>query len=79
MSAQPRWDHTEAVARPTIARGLAPESERWPAIVLTAIALSSMAVGVIHISAAATLGKGSAQNVAFFGLAARPGLLPDAS
>jgi hypothetical protein len=38
--------------------------------VLTAIAFASVAVGVIHISAAATLGQGSAQNVAFFGLAA---------
>jgi hypothetical protein len=70
MSAQPRWDHTEPAPRPTVARRPTFESERAPAIVLTAIALASIAVGAIHISAAATLGQDSAQNVAFFGLAA---------
>src|SRR3954468_1307920 len=70
MSAQPRWDHTEPAPRPTVATGPAFESDRAPAIVLTAIALASIAVGAIHVSAAATLGQNSAQNVAFFGLAA---------
>jgi hypothetical protein len=70
MSAQPRWDHTEPAPRPTVARQPTIESRLAPAIVLTAIALASIAVGAIHISAAATLGQGSAQNTAFFGLAA---------
>jgi hypothetical protein len=70
MSAQPRWDHTEPVPRPTMARRPSPEPERGPAIVLTAIALSSIAVGAIHLAAAATLGRDSAQNLAFFGVVA---------
>ncbi len=70
MSAQPRWDHTGPASRPTMARVPTSVSERAPAIVLTAIGLASIAVGAIHISAAATLGQGSTQNTAFFGLAA---------
>ena len=70
MSAQPRWDHTEPAPRPIMATRAAPETERGPAMVLTAIALASVAVGSIHISAAATLGQGSGEVVAFFGLAA---------
>jgi hypothetical protein len=42
-----------------------------PARVLSAIALASIAAGAIHIAAAATLGRDSAQNLAFFaGIAA---------
>jgi hypothetical protein len=70
MSAQPRWDHTEPAPRPTIAGAPTSVPERAPAIVLTAIALASIAVGAIHVSAAATLGQDSTQNIAFFGLAA---------
>src|SRR5438477_182883 len=68
MSAQPRWDHTEPTPLPTIARGATPEPERGPARVLTAIALSSIAAGAIHVAGAATLGRDSAQNLAFFGV-----------
>jgi hypothetical protein len=70
MSAQPRWDHTEGMSRPRMASVATTGSERAAAIVLTAIGLASIAVGAIHISAADTLGNGSAQNAAFFGLAA---------
>src|SRR5436853_2812676 len=70
MSAQARWDHMEAARRPTVARVHTTESDRVPAMVLTAIALASIAVGAVHIAAAATLGSGNAQSLAFFGLAA---------
>jgi hypothetical protein len=70
MSAQPRWDHTEPAPRPTMVRRPAREPERGPAMVLTAIAISSIAVGAIHIAAAATLGRDNAQNLAFFGVVA---------
>ena len=70
MSAQPRWDHTEPAPRPTMVRRPAREPERGPAMVLTAIALSSIAVGAIHIAATVTLGRDNAQNLAFFGVVA---------
>jgi hypothetical protein len=37
---------------------------------VSVIALASMAAGAIHVSAAGTLGRGSAQNLAFFGVVA---------
>jgi hypothetical protein len=46
------------------------ESEHWQAMVLTAIALASVAVGAIHISAASTLGSSNGENLAFFGTVA---------
>ena len=72
MSAQPRWDHTEPAPRPVVvpARGAHPASERNAARVVSVIALTSIAAGAIHVSAAATLGRGSAQNLAFFGVVA---------
>jgi hypothetical protein len=37
---------------------------------VSVIALTSIAAGAIHVAAAATLGRGSAQNLAFFGVVA---------
>jgi hypothetical protein len=54
MSAQP-W-----------ASGARADPDRNPARVLTAIALASLAAGAINIAAAATVGRDSAQNLAFF-------------
>ena len=54
MSAQP-W-----------ASGPRADPDRNPARVLSAIALASLAAGAINIAAAATVGRDSAQNLAFF-------------
>ena len=71
MSAQPRWEHIEPAARPVEVPGrVAPRSDRDAARVVTVIALSSIAAGAIHVAAASTLGRGSAQNLAFFGVVA---------
>ena len=72
MSAQPRWDHTEPAPRPVLspARGAHQESERNAARIVSVIALTSMAAGAIHVAAASTLGRGNAQNLAFFGVVA---------
>ena len=42
------------------------DPDRNPARVLSAIALASIAAGAINVAAAATLGRDSAQNLAFF-------------
>ena len=52
------------------ATGAQAGSDRIAARVVTAVALTSIAAGAIHISAASTLGKGDAQNLAFFGVVA---------
>jgi uncharacterized membrane protein YgcG len=72
MSAQPRWDHTEDVPRPVEvpARAIRPGSDRNAVRILTVIALTSIAAGAIHVAAAATLGRNSTQNLAFFGVVA---------
>jgi hypothetical protein len=66
MSAQPRSNVTTAARRPVPASGsrggLAPN----PARVLSAIALASFAAGAINIAAGATVGRASAQSLAFF-------------
>ena len=66
MSAEIRWK----LAKPTRLSGLASgprdDVDRNPARVLSAIALASVAAGAINIAAAATVGRGSAQNLAFF-------------
>jgi hypothetical protein len=69
MSAQPRWDHTEPASRPVGVRTSAgsAESDRAARIV-TVIALASIAAGAINVAAAATIGRGSVQNIAFFGV-----------
>jgi hypothetical protein len=41
-----------------------------PARALSAIALAGIATGAIHIAAAATLGRDSPQNLAFFAVVA---------
>jgi len=72
MSAQPRWDHTEDAPRPVAvpASEIRPGSDRNAVRIVTVIALTSIAAGAIHVAAAATLGRGSAQNLAFFGVVA---------
>lgn len=72
MSAQPRWDHTESAPRPVEvpASGARAEPDRNPAWIVSVIALASIAAGAINVAAAATVGRGSAQNLAFFGVVA---------
>ena len=68
MSAQPRWDHTEAASRPVVVResGTAVEPDQNAARLVSVIALASIAAGAINIAAATTIAHGSAQNLAFF-------------
>ena len=70
MSAQPRWDHTEPAPRPVEvpASGARAEPDRSAARIASVIALASIAAGAINVAAAATVGRGSAQNLAFFGV-----------
>jgi hypothetical protein len=72
MSAQPQWEHIDVTRRPAEVPGTGAQagSDRIAARVVTAVALTSIAAGAIHISAASTLGKGDAQNLAFFGVVA---------
>ena len=70
MSAQPRWEHVESHQRPvrvpaTATRG---DPDRNAARVVSLIALASIAAGAINVAAAATIGRHSAQNLAFFGV-----------
>ncbi|MBO0817357.1 MAG: hypothetical protein J2P30_19700, partial [Actinobacteria bacterium] len=55
-----------ATPRPARARPSEAGPDRNPARVLSAIALASMAAGAINVAAAATVGRGSAQSLAFF-------------
>jgi hypothetical protein len=66
MSAESRWRLTNLTPRSVPASGPAAGLERTPARVLSAIALASIAAGAINLAAAATVGRGSAQNLAFF-------------
>jgi hypothetical protein len=67
MAAQAGWEST----RPPLAgSGPRADPDRNPARVLSAIALASMAAGAINLAAAATVGRDSAQNLAFFGVVA---------
>jgi len=63
-------DIRSKLARPTRFPGLASDpredADRNAARVLSAIALASVAAGAINIAAAATVGRGSTQNLAFF-------------
>jgi hypothetical protein len=63
MPAQPRWEPTEP---PVPASDPRADPDRNPARVLSAIALASIAAGAINIAAAATVGRDSTQNLAFF-------------
>lgn len=63
-------DIRSKLAKPTRFPGLVSErgenTDRTSARVLSAIALASVAAGAINIAAAATVGRGSTQNLAFF-------------
>ncbi|HEY2305475.1 MAG TPA: hypothetical protein VGI05_06295, partial [Streptosporangiaceae bacterium] len=70
MPAQTRWTLTKPAPRPVPASGPRADPDRNPARVLSVIALASIAAGAINIAAAATVGRGSTQNLAFFTVAA---------
>ncbi len=66
MSAEIRWQLARPTRFPGLVSGPGEDVDRNPARVLSAIALASVAAGAINIAAAATVGRGSAQNLAFF-------------
>ena len=66
MSAETRWRLTKPTARLASASGSRADPDRNAARVLSAIALASVAAGAINVAAAATVGLGSTQNLAFF-------------
>jgi hypothetical protein len=66
MSAETRWKLNKPTSRPVPASGPRADPDRNPARVLSAIALASVAAGAINVAAAATVGRGSTQNLAFF-------------
>ncbi|HEY3009583.1 MAG TPA: hypothetical protein VGJ63_16175 [Micromonosporaceae bacterium] len=68
MSAQPRRGLTEPTPLPVRVPASGPRAnpERTPGRVLPAIALASIAAGAINAAAAATVGRDSAENLAFF-------------
>src|SRR6266487_4498620 len=70
MSAEIRWRLTKPVSRPVPASGPRADPDRNPARVLSAIALASLAAGAINVAAAATVGRGSTQDLAFFSVVA---------
>src|SRR2546429_493583 len=70
MSAEIRWRLTKPVSRPVPASGRGADRDRTRARVLAAIALASVAAGAINVAAAATVGRGSTQNLAFFSVVA---------
>ena len=72
MATQPRWERTEPAPPlvPVPASTPSADPDVNPARVLSAIALASIATGAIHVAAAATLGRDSAQNLAFFSVVA---------
>jgi hypothetical protein len=72
MSAVPRWKLTKPTPRPVPASGprARPDADRNPSRVVSAIALASIAAGAINVAAAATVGRDSTQNLAFFGVVA---------
>src|SRR5206468_12979149 len=70
MSAETRWRTTKPMSRPVPASGPRADPDRNPARVLSAIALASVAAGAINVAAAATVGRDSTQNLAFFSVVA---------
>ena len=70
MSAEPRWHVITPTSRPVPASGPRADPDPNPARALSAIALASIAAGAINIAAAATVGRASAQNLAFFAVVA---------
>ena len=72
MSAQPRWDRSEPTPRPvtvTVSE-TRPGSDSNGVRIVSVIAMSSIAAGAINAAAAATIARGSAQNLAFFWIVA---------
>jgi hypothetical protein len=70
MSAEPRWNVITSTSRPGSASGPRADPDHSPARVLSAIALAGIAAGAINIAAAATVGRASTQNLAFFAIVA---------
>jgi hypothetical protein len=71
MSAEIRWRLTKPMSGLVPVSGpRAADPDRNRARVLSAIALASVAAGAINIAAAATVGRGSTQNLAFFSVVA---------
>jgi hypothetical protein len=70
MSAEARWNVITSAARRGAASGARADPDQNPARVLSAIAVASIAAGAINIAAAATVGRASAQNLAFFAVVA---------
>ena len=66
MSAESRWSVIRSAQRPVPVSGQRADRDRNPARVMSAVSLASIAAGVINIAAAATVGRGSAVNLAFF-------------
>jgi hypothetical protein len=66
MSAEIRSKLAKPPRFPGLVSGAREDLDRNPARVLSAIALASVAAGAINIAAAATVGRDSAQNLAFF-------------
>jgi hypothetical protein len=65
-SPEPRWNVTTTGPRPVPRSRPRADPERTAARVLSAIALASIAAGAINISAGATVGRASAEDLAFF-------------
>jgi hypothetical protein len=66
MAAGSAWNVSTPTARPRQASGTRADPDRNPARVLSAIALASITAGAINLAAAGTVGRSSAQNMAFF-------------
>jgi len=66
MTAEPRSKLATLAPRPVLVSGPGADRDRNRARVLSAIALASIAAGAINIAAAATVGRASAENLAFF-------------
>jgi hypothetical protein len=66
MTAESRSRLITPAPRPVPASGPRVDPDRNPARVLSAIALASIAAGAINIAAAATVGRASTENLAFF-------------
>ena len=70
MSAEIRWRLTRPVSSPVPVSGPRADPDKNRARVLSAIALASLAAGAINVAAAATVGRGNSQNLAFFSVVA---------
>jgi hypothetical protein len=70
MTAEPRWKLATTAPHPVPASVPRADPDRNRARVLSAIALASIAAGAINVAAAATVGRASGENLAFFVLVA---------